>query len=270
MALGNTYNNNQQNEKRRPTVNSAFSFANPVSTVDPSRLSISFWNRMIKLTISPRVNTGNEEEIVWEKKQNISAHLTHFKAAMLANEIRAFINDPEANNGNGVLSNQTLITISNGKEFGANGIFLVIRKINLSEDQANMETVSSYSYEFNSAFHHSIRDYNEGSATFNKEFDDYAKLELEQLLIALDNYVNAITNAVAYTVVDQLDYRMNKTDEMLKNCAASLGVDTSNTYSSNSNRRISGGSKSNNSSFGQSGEQTRRMSLEEADDELLN
>lgn len=266
MALGgNTYDNNRQQVKR-PTVNSPFSFANPMSSVDATRLSSSFWNKMLKLTITARAVTSNETEIVWDKEQNLSVHLTHLKAALFAKEIRKFMEDPITYNSSGVLSNETLVTISNGTEFGATGVFLVIRKI----IPDTMETVSSYSYEFNSNFHHTIRNYDEKAATFEKSFDDLAIFELEQLLVLLDSYVMAITNAIAYTVVDQLDYRMNRTDDMVKECASALGVSLKN-GSSNSgaynNRKVKG----NNSSFtsGQNSGGTKSISLEDAEDDIF-
>lgn len=262
MALDSTYDNNRQTPKR-VTVNSPYSFANPMSTVDATKLSAAFWNRMLKLTITPRAATGNDE-IVWDKNQYIAAHLTHVKAAMLAHEIREYLNDPISYNSSGVLSNKTLITISNGSEFGAIGNFIVIRNIKLDEnDPTRMETVASYSYEFNSQFHHSIRNYNEETATFEKAFDDFDILEITELLALLDNYVAAITNAIAYTVVDQLDYRMNQTDDMIKSCAASLGVEVSNnrgTYKPNNTRRIP---KSNSSSFSSTGGNASIQSLQD-------
>lgn len=261
MALGNYDNNRQQ--VRRPTVNAGYAFSNPMSLVDPTRLSASFWNKMLKLKIVPRVDNGNKEEIVWSKDQDIAVHLTHIKAAMLANEIRNFIKDPISFNSSGVLSNETLVTISNGTEFGASGVYLVIRKLKLD----TMETVSSYSYEFNSNFHHSIRNYNEESASFDKSFDDYTILELEQLLILLDNYVAAISNAIAYTVVDQLDYRMNRTDDMIKSCASALGVEQGGGYNKQqSTRKIQ---KSNNSSFGTGGGTQKSMTLDQVEDEIF-
>lgn len=256
MALGN-YDNNRQQVKR-PTVNSGYAFSNPMSLVDPTRLSASFWNKMLKLKIVPRVDTGNQDEIVWSKDQDIAVHLTHIKAAMLAAEIRNFLKDPVAFNSSGVLSNETLVTISNGSEFGSVGTFLVIRKIKLD----TMETVSSYSYEFNSNFHFSVRNYNEEVASFDKAFTDYSILEIEQLLGLLDNYVAAITNAIAYTVADQMDYRLNRTDDMIKSCASALGVDVSGAKPQ-STRRVQ---KSNNSSF--AGGQ-RSMTLDQVEDEVF-
>lgn len=262
MALGNNYDNNKQQVKR-PTVHSAYSFANPMSPVDPTKLSASYWNKMLKLTITCRAITSNENEISWDKDQNISVHLTHIKAGIFANEIRNFMIDPIAYNGSGVLSNETLVTISNGSEFGVSGTFLVIRKVKLE----TMETVSSFSYEFNSHFHHAIRNYSEETANFDKSFDDYTMLEVQQLLGLLDNYVAAVTNAVAYTVVDQLDYKMNRTDDLIKSCASALGVRTDGGSGASNNRRV----KPNNSSFGGENNQpsTKKMSLEDAEEDLF-
>lgn len=231
------YDNNRGSMPKRPTVYSPYSMINPTSEVDPSRLSFAFWNKLIKLTISPKLVTGNDN-IEWDKEHAISAHLTHTKAAILANEIRLFLKDPITYNSDGVISNETLVTISNGSEFGKNGSFLVIRKLNVE----NADTLSSYAYEFNSQFHHSIRNFNEKERTFDTAFDDYAILEIEQLLMILDEYVKAMTYAISFSVLDQMDYRMNGLDNKLSSIADKLGVNYEGGGSYRSN-------KSNNSVF---------------------
>lgn len=266
MALNNYTggnNNTNQNQPARPTVYSAISFANPMSPIDATRLSASYWNRMLKLTITPRVQGGNENEINWDKNQHIAIHLTHIKAYMLEKEIERFLMDPEKYNSSGVISNETMITISNGSEFGANGIFLVIRKLNLE----TMETLSSYTYEFNRDFHYVVRNYDEASRTFEKNTIDYSIVEVEELRMLLQEYVKAATNAVAYTVVDQLDYRLNRNDNNLKQIAGALGVTLGNPGYQNSNptRRIQSSNTTGLSASGSGANQPKTMTLEEAD-----
>lgn len=266
MALNNytgASNNAKQNLPTRPTVYSAMSFANPVSPVDPTRLSASYWNRMLKLTITPRLQTGNESEINWDKNQHISIHLTHIKAYMFEKEIERFLMDPETYNSSGVISNETMITISNGSEFGANGIFIVIRKLNLE----TMETLSSYTYEMNRDYHFVVRNYNENGVTFTRNFDDYALVEVNELRVMLQEYVKAMTNAGAYAVVDQLDYRFNKVDNNMKQIAGALGVTLGNPQNNNPTRRIQDGSSNKSSFSGMNppSNGTKSITMEEAD-----
>ena len=239
MALG-TRDNNREN-RYAPTYYSAYSAFNTVSKVDPSRLSFSFWNRMLKVTITPMIQKQGDGAISWDRSNAISAYLTHTKAQILSREIKAFLKDPENNNSCGVISNETLITISNGKEFGTTGCFLVMRKI----DKETGKTLSSYSYEFNMNFHSSVRYYDEGSATFELATDPYVYIEIEQFVALLDNYVLAMTGATAYAVVDAMvgERSFREISETIEACAKSLGVST--------NRSQNGGGSNNTSVFNQ-------------------
>lgn len=83
----------------------------------------------------------------------------------------------------------------------------------------------------------------------------------------LQEYVKAATNAVAYTVVDQLDYRLNRNDNNLKQIAGALGVTLGNPGYQNSNptRRIQSSNTTGLSASGSGANQPKTMTLEEAD-----
>ena len=96
MALGNqnqSYGKNQDNNKKlyEPTVYSPVQFKNPTG-VDPSELSFSFWNRMLKITISPKLDSkAGDKYDTYDDKNNISIHINHMKARILLQEIAKFL-----------------------------------------------------------------------------------------------------------------------------------------------------------------------------------
>lgn len=234
MALGSNYDNNRDQQKH-VSVYSAYGATNTFSTVDQSRIRYSFWNKTLKIEIIPVADRDANGRITWDYKNAMSAYLTHTKAYILACEIRKFLEDPERYNSSGVVSNETLVTISNGREFGVGGYFLVIRKVN-KETGAE---VSSYAYQFNTTkTYNSVRNYNAKTAEFASEFDEYSLLEINQLLNILDGYVNAMTYATAYSVMDAMDYNYNQMMTTLEAIASNLGVPIS------SGTKNSGSSKS--------------------------
>lgn len=217
MALGDTYNNNQSDKKGNidPTVYSPYKFTN-TEGIDPSALSITFWGSTMKVSISPKKNTANGE-VAFNYDDGISIYLTHTKARLFAEEIKAFMNGKIENAG--VDTNKGFISISNGKEFGTNGIFLVIR----SFDQNNNTVSSSYAYEFKKQYHYSIRNFKEKTIEFEKTF--YDVIEIDQFVTLLEEYYKAMTGAVAFTVIDQSKYNFSRINTKLDSIANNLGIE---------------------------------------------
>lgn len=216
--LGDTYNNNKNDRKvnNDPTVYSNYKFSN-INSIDPSSLSITFWSNTMKLTIAPKKNTTNGD-ISFDYDNATSAYLTHTKARILAEEIRAFMEGKI--NSVSVDTSRNLISISNGKEFGVNSLFLVIRTF----DQTNNTVSSSYAYEFKKQYHYAIRNFDEKNIdNFEKTY--YDDLEIEQFLTLLEEYYKAMTGAIAFTVVDQQKYNNSRINTKLDSIANKLGID---------------------------------------------
>lgn len=215
------YDNNRGDMPKRPTVYSPYSFSNTFSTVDPSRMSFSFWNRMLKVTITPMIGKNDAGVPTFDKDNAISAYFTHTKALIMAREIRKFLADPATYNSSGIISNETLVTISNGEEFNQPGIYLVVRKI----DKETGNSLSSYAYHFNTELYNSVRNYKAADMSFITEFDEYANIEIEQLLTLLDTYVESMTYAQAYSTIDAVDYNYNQMMNCLNEICKGLGIE---------------------------------------------
>ena len=218
MALGDVYNNNKGAERKvnnDPNVYSPYKFSN-TEGLDPSSLSITFWGSTMKITIAPKKNTPNGE-IAFDYDNSISVYLSHTKARILAEEIKAFMNGKI--NNCGVDTNKGFISISNGKEFGVNSYFLVIR----SFDNENNSVSSSYAYEFKKDYHYAIRNFNEKKIEFEKTY--YNEIEIDQFVTLLEEYYKAMTGAVAFTVIDQSKYNNSRLNTKLDLIANKLGVE---------------------------------------------
>lgn len=249
MSLGNTYNNNQ-NKDNRPevTVYSAYRMNNHESSIDPTCITFRFWKNTLCVGIFPRKNTNNDE-VAFDMDNGITIYLSHTKARILKAELENFIKDPVAYNGAGVPSGSAVISISNGAEYGKNAPIVTIRKVD-----ENGRVVSSFAYEFKRNYHFSIRGYT--GQGFDKVFDDYNNIEIEQFITLLDEYCKAMTNAVAYTVMDQRKYSHGRVENKIDAIAKSLGVETNQgsgnrrSYNNSSYFNNAGGNQSSSSSNG--------------------
>lgn len=216
MALGSTYNNNKQ--QYSPTVYSNYKMSNTKSEIDKTSISFTFWNNSLKISIAPMKAT-TDNSISFDFENAVAIYLNHTKARMLAHEIEMFMTDPKKYNSSGVPSGQGLITISNGSEFGVKGACLVIRKIN-----AEGQVESSYAYQFKNEYYYSVRNYQEKDSKFDQCYEDYVSLEIEQLLTLLKTYYEAMSSAMAYSVVDSMKFDHSRINTKLELIANKLGI----------------------------------------------
>ena len=214
------YSNNQNLNKNtiEYSVYSNYRMNNAESKIDPTCITFKYWRQSLCIGIFPKKNTGNDE-IAFDMENGITIFLTHTKAKIFKNELENFLRDPVKYNGSGVPSGQAIITISNGNEYGANTPVLTIRKLG-----EGGTVTASFAYEFKSNYYYSVRNYN-GTDKFDTIYDDYKNIEIEQVITVLDQYINAVTNAVAFTVMDQRKYSLNRVEGKIEAIADKLGVE---------------------------------------------
>ena len=239
MSLGNTYNNNQNLDKSFSefSMYSNYRMNNPESKIDQTCLTFRYWRTNLCIGIFPRKNTGNDE-VSFDMDNGITIYLSHTKARIFKHELELFLKDPITYNSVGVPSGSAVITISNGTEYGKDAPVITIRKVSETG-----ESVSSFAYEFKRDFHYSIRNYD--GKNFDKVFDDYQNIEIEQFITLLDEYCKAVTNAIAFTVMDQRKYSSNRIENKITAIANGLGIEIS--AKSNNNQRSYNNSYFNNS-----------------------
>lgn len=229
MSLGNTYNNNQTNKQPDFSMYSNYRMNNAESKIDATCITFRYWKTNLCIGIFPRKNTGNDE-VSFDMDNGITIYLSHTKARIFKNELELFLKDPIAYNSVGVASGQAAITISNGSEYGKDNPVITIRKVTDTG-----EVVASFAYEFKKNYHSSIRNYD--GKNFDIIYDDYQTIEIEQLITLLDEYCKAVTNAVAFTVLDQRKYSATRVENKIDAIAASLGVEIAKTGNGNNQRK---------------------------------
>lgn len=214
MALGN-YDNNKK-EQYIPVYYSEYGTGNSEG-VDPSSLSYTFYNRMLKISISPlKVNNG--DKIAYDHENATSVYLTHTKARMFHDEILKVLNGT-TNNGGVSSGKDGLIRFCDGKELGVNNYCLIINKVNSETG----EVTSSYAYEFKSKYHYAIENFDPNNSSHKKAY--YDDIEVKQLLDLLRTYYEAMTGAQAYSTLDAFRFINNSTSTKIDLIMSKLGVE---------------------------------------------
>lgn len=218
MAVGDNYSNNKQ-QQRSPEVFSFYTMSN-AEGIDPSMLSISYWNGLMKVSISPMLPNPTTEH-KWDKDNAIAAYVNHTKARTLAWVISDVLdpNKPDVHSGGINTGTDGLICFSDGKEVGLDHPCIIIRKI----DPNDGHVISSYIYEFKFNYHYAIVNYNPNDASHKKIY--YDDIEVSQFVEVLNEYYKAMTNAVAYTVIDRSKYDTSRINTKLDSICENLGID---------------------------------------------
>lgn len=216
MALGNQQDNNKDKNEKQVTVYSAYGFWNKEAEVDPSCISTEFWNKLLKISISPAI-VDEYGQVKYDHNKKGFIYLNHTKAFLLAKEIELFLANPDANPDNGVSngSETSTIHITNGHEFGIDSPCLVIRKIE------NDEIVSTHVYQFR-ADNYSIRNFGTDGSGMEKTM--YPTLEIELLHKLLMEYVTAMTGAVAYSVQEYGKYNDARLTNKIDAISEKMGI----------------------------------------------
>lgn len=214
MALGN-YDNNKKNQWT-PVYYSQYGAGNSESAVDPSAIGYSFYNRMLKITISP-VKMNNGDKVSYDHDNAAIVWLTHTKARLLHDAIEKVLSGEVSNVGvpTGV---EGFVRFSDGKELGVNNYCLIINKVN-----DNGEVISGYAYEFKSKHHYHVENFNPNDASHKKVYNH--NLEVQQLLDLLKTYYESMTGAMAYSVMDGMRFTTDTQNTKMDLVMSKLGID---------------------------------------------
>lgn len=248
MAYSDMYDNNKQKNKLydRPTTNGLV-FENPNSTVDPSRIKISYWNNMIKLVIEPKLNNGSQIP-EWDKTNSIAAFITPARAMTLLEAIKK-LETEESTKSAGVLCKESMLKISKGHEFGKPGMYIVIEKVAGRDD---LTPISTYIYECGGSVNEYLIQVDGSSQFVPVELIDY-----EFIKVTLAEFVTASTGAIASSVCLENSYNANHTKEYLRAIAQNLGVEIQTAPTGGRTNGVPGRTPGgnipprNNSSFGE-------------------
>lgn len=241
MAYNDMDNNNTKNPLYdKPTTNGPV-FENAESSVDPSRIRLSYWNNMIKVTIEPKLNNGSQIP-EYDKNNSISAFLTPSRAITLTEALKEL----KANDNVkyvGVLCKESMLRVSKGYEFGKPGLYMVIEKVAGRDD---LNPISTYIYEFGGALNEFVMDIDG-----EQKFSAINTVDFTIFENTLAEFIKASTGAIAGSVLTVNSYNTNLVKERLNAIATNLGIEVPVARKGNNGvpgRTPAGGIKPNNQS----------------------
>lgn len=246
------FNNNNNKQEYSPVqVYSDYKMSNTNSPIKPSVMTHSFLRSQLVFTISP-LKPSNDGSINWDYKNGLSIYITHKKAFMLAQELKAFKENKDLVCG--VTSGNGCINIFKGTKYGVDSPVVVISKL---DDKGAV--MAEEIYHINMDYHYAIRNFEPNDFSFDKQF--YNDLEIDQMIILLEEYYKAMTSAIAYSVLDKNKYNDTAAMNLLKATAAQVGVEiksggsnTGNSYKGSAfdSRQNSNGSNGVSNPYSQS------------------
>lgn len=207
-----TYNNNDKTPMC--STYSGVSFSNPNSDIGQTKISIGYLNTVMKISIAARNNNGsNNEYATYDNDNAVSVYISNIKARILYLLIQKLKNEPDTHNVCIEVKNG-LLKVSDGSEYGSPTPCISISYAN--EDTSVNEIV----YQTKSGFHAGAMNYSNGSYQ-TVLFDD---IELETFAMALNQYYEASSYAVAATVWEANRYRHDYEIGLIKSIAEKCGV----------------------------------------------
>ena len=251
MAFGN-YNNNKDNAPTNTTY-SPITFANPESSVSQTRFSISYFNRVMKISIAQRNNSGsNNDYATYDTDNQVNVYLSATKAKMLHDLILLMQQDDAIHNVC-VELNSGLLMVSDGHEFGARNTCFIIQYA--SEDGHVNQAI----YECKSGFLKGAYNYNPENNTFQtKNFDN---IELDTFIMTLDEYYKASSYAIAASIMEASMYKRHATNDLLNAIAEKVGAKGNRGGNYRSTTFLSGDGSGNSSSFSSHNDISRAMNV---------
>ena len=228
MPLKNYTNNNDRNITN--STYSSIAFSNPGSKIMQTRFSISYFNKLMKISIALRNNAGtNDEYATYDIDNQVSVYVSFTKAEMLRRMIKKFKSDPSIHNVCIELKNG-LLKVSDGAEFGSNNICI---SISYADETGNVNEVI---YECKSDFHTAA--YNYSDNLFSTEtFND---IEIDSVCMALEQYYYASSYAIAATVMEASMYKRSSIYDLIRSIGEKVGVSSGSKSSFNTKTFLSG------------------------------
>jgi hypothetical protein len=239
MAFKN-YNNNTDNNTPVTNVFSSVTFSNPESKISQSRFSVSYFNKLMRISIALRNNAGsNDNYATYDTDNQVSVYVSFTKAKMLADMIADLRNNSDVHNICIELKNG-LLKISDGTEYGSSAPCI---SISYADEAGNVNEVI---YECKLDFYKAAFNYNSDGTYESKVFNT---IEVDAIEMTLNEYYKASSYAIAASIMEASAYKRQASHELLKSIAEKVGVQVGGNKGGNFNNKTF----LSNSSSGSSG-----------------
>ena len=251
MALGDTYNNNDDKKTKNVNTYSMVNFANPEG-VDKTKLSFDFWGNLMKVSIAPVKESKGNGYNEYDHENAGKVYLTHMKARQLAAIISRYPADPVGFPDNAGVNTKDSVVVLHKTLNGSTGPCLVIKKFN---ESGQME--ASFAYEFKNDFHYAVENFEDLEKDYDKVFDN--ELELASVCAIFAQFAETINGALAPSVLEYGKFDQGKVMNGLYKIADKLGVQLNGGYSNG------GGQKTDVFSGSGTSKPGRRYSIDDID-----
>ena len=231
-----TYNNNEKQITN--TTYSSVSFSNPDSVNGGTKLSISYFNKLLVVSIAKK-NGETNGYATYDTDNQVSVYISITKAKILYDLIQLMKNDQTMHNVC-IETNKGLLMVSDGSEYGCTNPCI---SISAFDNSSNINTVI---YETKNNFYKGAYNYDINNATFTDQY--FNNIELEAFENTLFQYYNAATYAVAATVMESSMYKYNALRDRISSIAEKVGAVNTNGSSGGYNNKSSFLNSSQNNS----------------------
>jgi uncharacterized membrane protein YgcG len=213
MAFKN-YNNNTNTPTT--TTYSPISFSNGDSKVEGTRLSISYFNKLMKISIAKKTSGGgNNDYATFDNDNAVTVYVSYSKAKILLDLLRTRFTYDDVHNVCVELKNG-LLKVSDGVEFGS-----TMPCISISSADAN-GNVTETIYQCKDNFYTGAYNYNNGKYS-SESFDLF---ELDTFEMVLEEYYRASSYAIAATVMEANMYKREGQYNLIRAIADKVGAST--------------------------------------------
>lgn len=181
-------------------------------------ITFSYWKSFIKISIARRdPKSFGKDKPSFDMDNKLSIYIKHQKARMFAQEIRKFFSGEDTRINVGIGSGNAVIVVTNIDNVPA----ISIRTAAENGDFNNATYICNQRYDV-------IYDHDADSFNFTSDFDSYKNIEVEVIARQLEDFANAVNNAIAYSVIDNTAYNNYKLNNNINAIATKLGVDLTN------------------------------------------
>ena len=214
MAFQTT--NNNQNQITNTTY-TPISFANSESTVDSTRFNISYFNKLMKISIAKRNNAGSADAYATYDNDNAATVYVSYTKAKILHDLMVEMKENKKMNNVCIELNSGLFKVSNGIEYGVNSPCFSIS----SGDQAG--NITETVYQTKADYYQGAYNYKDGK--FSSKL--FADMEYDIFIMVLEQYYMASSYAIAATVMEAGMYKRNSQYGLIRAIADKIGVQAS-------------------------------------------
>lgn len=257
MAL-NDYRGNSYGGTQRKTSSTYYSRFHCLNIEEHTRLNISYFSGMMKLTIAQSTDNSNQYE------DKISVCLTGNKATLFLDAIAKFeseFNTAQIKQAYGVTTGMsdvaTVLAIHKNDKDG--------KAITIAKVDQNGTITDRYEFNFPTGYDSYLNFSDFNSMKTEKEFDD--DLQYNMLKKTLVDFTNTIGGGSGYNTIDIARYDINRQQNNIETIMDKLGVPrrtTNNNYSRSSSGNYF--NRNSDSQYSNSGRQAESKSLDEIED----